>query len=40
MKRPENLNAMDRAILRISAPIEYGAASLARGISNVWGDYV
>ncbi len=40
MKRPENLNAMDRAILRISAPIEYGAATLARGVSDVWGDYV
>ena len=40
MKRPENLNAMDRAILRVSAPIEYGAASLARGISNVFQDYV
>ena len=40
MKRPENLNAMDRVCLRISAPIEYGAASLARGISNLWEDYV
>jgi rod shape-determining protein MreC len=40
MKRPENLNAMDRAILRVSAPIEFGASSLARGVSNVWGDYV
>jgi len=40
MKKPENLNAMDRAILRISAPIEFGASSLARGVSNVWGDYV
>ena len=40
MKSPEKLNALDRAIIRISAPIEYGASSLARGISNVWGDYV
>jgi rod shape-determining protein MreC len=40
MRRPENLNAMDRAILRVSAPIEFGASSIARGISNVWGDYV
>ena len=40
MKRPENLNALDRAILRITAPIEYGASSLARGISNIWGDYI
>ena len=40
MKRPENLNALDRFILRVSAPIEFGASSVARGISNLWGDYV
>jgi rod shape-determining protein MreC len=31
---------MDRAILRVSAPIEFAASSLARGISNIWTDYV
>ncbi len=40
MKHPENRNALDRAVMRVMAPIEYGCASLARGISNVWGDYV
>ncbi len=40
MKKPENLNAMDRTLLRVSAPIEYAAASMARGVSNVIGDYV
>jgi rod shape-determining protein MreC len=40
MKHPENQNALDRAVLRVTAPVEYGASSLARGISNVWGDYV
>ncbi len=40
MKKPENLSAMDRAILRISAPIEFAASSVARGISNLWDDYV
>lgn len=40
MKKPENLSAMDRAILRVSAPIEFGASSIARGISNLWDDYV
>ncbi len=35
MKKPENLNALDRLALRISAPIEYGVATLGRGISNV-----
>lgn len=40
MKRPENLNGLDRAVLRISAPIEFAASSLARGVSNLWGSYV
>ena len=40
MKKAENLNALDRALLRVSAPIEYGAATLARGISSVISDYV
>ena len=40
MKRPENLNGLDRAVLRISAPIEFAASSLARGISNLWESYV
>ncbi|MEA2747803.1 MAG: rod shape-determining protein MreC, partial [Myxococcales bacterium] len=40
MKRPENLNGLDRAVLRISAPIEFAASSLARGVSNLWESYV
>jgi rod shape-determining protein MreC len=40
MKKPENLNIVDRALLRVSLPIEFAASSLARGISNLWGDYV
>ncbi len=40
MKRPENLNALDRIVLRISAPIEFAASSLARGVSNLWESYV
>ena len=40
MKKPENLNAFDRALLRVSAPIEYAAATLARGASDVFSDYV
>ena len=30
----------DRVIMRIAAPIQYAAATLARGLSNLWGDYV
>jgi len=40
MKRPEELNALDRIILRVSGPIEFGAASIARGLSNLWEGYV
>jgi rod shape-determining protein MreC len=40
MKKPESLNALDRVILRISAPIQFGASTVARGLSNIWGDYV
>jgi rod shape-determining protein MreC len=40
MKTPENQGAMDRAFLRVSAPIEIAAATLARGVGDVWDDYV
>lgn len=40
MKAPENQSPMDRGILRISAPVELAAASLARGVGGVWDDYV
>jgi rod shape-determining protein MreC len=40
MKSPENQSAMDRAILRASAPVEVAAATLARGVGGVWSDYV
>ena len=40
MKAPENQSAMDRAILRVSAPVEVAAATLARGVGDVWDDYV
>jgi rod shape-determining protein MreC len=39
-KDPPTLNAVDRVVLRVSAPIEFAASSLARGISNVWESYV
>ncbi len=40
MKKGENLNALDRAVVRVSAPIEFGAAGIARGVSNVLESYV
>jgi rod shape-determining protein MreC len=40
MKSPENQGPLDREILRIAAPVEAIAATIARGAGNVWGDYV
>src|SRR5258708_10121935 len=40
MKAPENQSPMDRAILRVSAPVEVAAATVARGLGGGWDDYV
>jgi len=40
MKRPENLNAIDRVILRVSAAPQFGVSAVARGVSSLWGSYV
>ncbi len=40
MRSPESQNAMDRWIVRVSSPIEVAAATVARGVSSVWNDYV
>jgi rod shape-determining protein MreC len=36
----EHLNVVDRAILRISAPLQAGLTALARGVGNVWTRYI
>jgi rod shape-determining protein MreC len=40
IRRPAELNAVDRAIMRFSAPLQYGASRAARTISGLFGDYV
>jgi len=40
MKSPENQSTMNGYILRVSAPIEVAAAMIARGVGDVWDDYV
>ncbi len=40
IRRPEELSAVDRAILRIAAPLQYAAAALSRGTSRLVGQYV
>jgi rod shape-determining protein MreC len=40
VRSPEEMNSIDRALSRVSAPVEYAAAALARGVSSLLGDYV
>jgi rod shape-determining protein MreC len=40
IRRPEQLNAVDRIVLRVAAPFQYAAAALSRGISGIFGQYV
>lgn len=40
LKDPSRLNFLDRVILKISAPIQWVTAAVARGISDVWESYV
>ena len=40
MKAPESQSTMDRLVLRLSAPIEVAAATIARGTSSLFEDYV
>jgi rod shape-determining protein MreC len=40
IRRPEELNAVDRIVLRVAAPFQYAAAALSRGISGIFGQYV
>jgi rod shape-determining protein MreC len=40
IRNPEEMSAIDRAVMRVAAPIQYTSAALARGISNLIGDYV
>lgn len=40
LKSPDDINAVDRVILRISSPVQYVAAMLGRTFSDVWGSYV
>lgn len=40
MRDPRQVSGPDRILVQISTPIQYAAATLARGISHLWGDYV
>jgi rod shape-determining protein MreC len=40
MRDPRQVTGADKIIVRISTPIQYAAATLARGLSNIWGEYI
>ena len=40
IRRPEEMNAVDRTVMRLAAPLQYFAAATARGVSGIIGDYV
>ncbi len=40
LRNPESLTAVDRALLRVTAPVQYAASALARQLSNAVGSYV
>jgi rod shape-determining protein MreC len=40
IRQPEQMSPIDRAIMRLTAPLEYMAAALARALSGIIGEYV
>ena len=40
MRDPRQASGLDKVIVRVATPLQLVAATLARGISNVWGDYI
>ncbi len=40
MRDPKQASGPDKIIIRIATPVQYAAATLARGLSNLWGDYI
>lgn len=40
MRDPKQTSGADKIVVRIASPVQYAAATLARGVSNLWGDYI
>lgn len=40
LKNPNDLNPLDRVILQISSPIQWVAAAMAQGASDIWDHYI
>jgi rod shape-determining protein MreC len=40
IRDPKELSGLDRLVMRVSVPVQDFSSLLARGLSNLWGDYV
>jgi rod shape-determining protein MreC len=40
IRDPRELNPVDRLVMRLSVPVQDFSSLIARGLSNLWGDYV
>lgn len=40
VRDPKEWSEFDRTLVQVSSPVQYAAAALARGVSNLWGDYI
>jgi rod shape-determining protein MreC len=40
IRNPQEMNMIDRTLMRLATPVEYAASALARGVSSLVGDYV
>lgn len=40
MRDPKQTSGADKIVVRIASPVQYAAATLARGVSSLWGDYI
>jgi rod shape-determining protein MreC len=40
IRDPKSWTELDRAMVQLSAPVQAAAAFMARGVSNLWGDYI
>ncbi len=40
IRRPEDMNWLDQGLMRVAAPVQWASAAIARGLSNLIGDYV
>ncbi len=40
IRNPEELNAIDRTLMRVAAPVQYLASAMARGVSDIVSEYI